>query len=225
MPVGKGYDSDAQRRLFHAAISPGFRGKETGITKKDVHKRDEESRGKDLPERVRKKKRKHAMYEKIAHDLGKVAAARKLAGMMGTLLRYGGPAAAGYYLAGPGYRTEGALGGLAAGYMLGGPAGRFALQRLHPEITKATETAVAGGAVPAAARAGAMGQFSAGQLPGISREMAEQLMRKAELAGSIGVGAAGGYGAGRLLGLQNPYGLQPVFPGYGRENPYGMRPE
>jgi hypothetical protein len=53
----------------------------------------------------------------------------------------------------------------------------------------------------------------------------KQLALGEQWVGPIGLGAAGGYGAGRLLGLQNPYGLQPVFPGYGRENPYGMRPE
>ena len=154
-----------------------------------------------------------ASHEKIAYDLGYAHAMEKLAGgMMHSLLRYGGPAAAGYYLAGPGYRTEGALGGLVAGGLLGGGAGRMALQRMHPEITKATEGMIAKKMAPRAARSSAMGQFMGGELPGVSAEQATALARKAELAGSIGVGAAGGYGAGRLLGLQNPYGLQPVFP-------------
>lgn len=160
-----------------------------------------------LPER--KKKEKNAMNVKTARALGRLHAldqafgkeAAPLEPLLMSALRLGAPGAAGYYLAGPGYRTEGLLGGLLAGHMLGPAAARYLTRKVGPGLTAAAEK----GAPELAAAAG--------------KGLGEKWL------GPVGMGAAGGYGAGRLLGLQNPYGLQPVFPGYGRENPYGMRPE
>ena len=48
------FKSEAQRRFFHAATEPGFRG-DADITKKDVRKWEKETpEGKKLPERVKK---------------------------------------------------------------------------------------------------------------------------------------------------------------------------
>ena len=50
MPIGKGYDSDAQRRWAHT---------KTGISalgKASVSTRDKESKGKNLPEKAKPKK-------------------------------------------------------------------------------------------------------------------------------------------------------------------------
>lgn len=46
------YKSDAQRKFFHSAGA-----KKAGITSKDVKKWDKESKGMDLPERVKPKKK------------------------------------------------------------------------------------------------------------------------------------------------------------------------
>ena len=220
MPIGKGYDSDAQRRFFHAATSPGFRGEETDITKKDVRKRDIESRGKDLPERA--KKAAYALGRLRALDEAFKKEAISAEPLLKGLLRYGAPGAAGYYLAGPGYRTEGLLGGLAAGHLAGPGTARMLMGKMHPEI--AAQVGAKGG--PANWRQAVQAARS-GELAGVKDigALQKQLQLGEKWLGPIGMGAAGGYGAGRLLGLQNPYGLQPVFPGYGRENPYGMRPE
>lgn len=47
------YKSDAQRKFFHSKGA-----EKAGITKKDVKKWDKESKGKDVPEKVKKKKKK-----------------------------------------------------------------------------------------------------------------------------------------------------------------------
>jgi len=187
-------------------------------------------------------------FGKLAFDMGRIAALReggldKLAfgGMSSqvgkTLLQYGAPALGGAYLAGPGYRMEGALGGALAGRAMGKGLGRFAFSKTTPEIAKFTETAAAGAAKGGKAVAegaaptwrGVTEGVAKGAIPGkgaptVTAQM-QQLMKQYELGGRVAAGAGGGYAAGRMLGAQNPYGMQPVFAGAGKENPYGWRPE
>lgn len=221
MPIGKGYDSDKQRRFFHAAVSPGFQGKETGITKKDVQKRDVESRGKKLPEQIKKTARALGRLHALDQAFSKEAVS--LEPLLASALRYGAPGAAGYYLAGPGYRTEGAIGGMLAGHLAGPGMARLLARKMRPEL--AASVGKKGGPE---SMSQALEMVRAGKpIEGIKDigALQKQLQLGEKWIGPVGAGAAGGFGAGRLLGLQNPYGLQPVFPGYGRENPYGMRPE
>jgi len=168
---------------------------------------------KKLPEKVRKKK---ADFEKQARELGE-----KVAQWWMHALRYGGPAAAGAYLAGPGYRMEGALGGALAGHFLGKGLGEYGYLRSQPGVAKAIK-----GGVPwqQAAESIRAGRAIGGSAPAVTSQM-QQALSRAGLAGRLGMGALGGYTAGRLMGLQNPYGLQPVFPGAMQENPMGLRPE
>ncbi len=185
------FKSEAQRRFFHAATQPGFRG-DADISKKDATKWENETpKNKKLPERVKEKTSmdKTAQYQKIARHLGKLHA-MKTAGLGGMALRHGMPALAGSMLAGPGYGLEGALAGAAAGHFLA-PGALKRLAEKAPSVTKALEK-------------------DPKMISGIAKGLA---------------GAGGGYAAGRLLGARNPYGLQPVFPGLGRENPMGLRPE
>jgi len=185
-------------------------------------------------------------FSKLAFNMGRMAALRTnvekvafgaLSGQMGkSLLQYGAPAAAGAYLAGPGYRMEGALGGALAGRAMGKGLGRFAYTKASPEIAKFTETAAAGAAKGAKGVAeaapgwqGMAEGVARGAIPGkgapVVTPQMQQLMKQYELGGRVAAGAGGGYLAGRALGAQNPYGMQPVFAGAGKENPYGWRPE
>lgn len=167
---------------------------------------------KKLPEHVKDHK-KHAALQKLAFELGKRLALQQLGIGFGVpalektaveipwgwegvskALRWAlphlGPAAAGAYLAGPGYRMEGA----GAGWLAGGLGKQLA-------------------------RSWAMKHVPAGA----AEEVAKRLSQS-ELVGSLAGGAGGGYLAGRAMGSQNPYGLQPVFGGVGKENPMGLRP-
>jgi len=220
------FESEAQRRFFHAATEPGFRG-DADITKKDVKNWERETpEGKKLPERVDKK----AALAKMATDLGRMHAFEKNAGWADALIdaamRYGKywvPAAGGAYLAGPGYRTEGALEGLAAGH-LGGRAGEsIGLRGLKgaPKFFKGKPMS----AYRETARQIGAGEAVPGLVTGKGLSAAQRALQQGSLAGRFAGGAIGGYGAGRLLGAQNPYGMQPVFPGMERENPLGIRPE
>jgi len=219
------FKSEAQRKFFHAATEPGFRG-DADISKKDVKKWERETpKGKKLPEHVSKK----AAFVRMATDLGRMHAREKTAGLLDTLVNLGGryakywvPAAGGAILAGPGYHTEGALAGLLAGH-LGGRAGEaVGLRGLKgaPQFFEGK---------PLSAYRATAHQLGAGKaVPGLvnATELGktQRALRHAKLLGRITGGAAGGYGAGRLLGAQNPYGMQPVFPGMGKENPMGIRP-
>lgn len=53
------YDSNAQRRFFHANM-----GKKKGITPKVVDEYDQASKGEHLPERVGKKKKPSARHKR-----------------------------------------------------------------------------------------------------------------------------------------------------------------
>ena len=223
------FKSKAQQRFMFAAESPGFRG-EADIPKGTARRWAHETPNiKKLPE---KKKEKNAMDAKTARALGHLRALDEAFGKeaalgetaLRALLRYGAPGAAGYYLAGPGYRTEGLVGGLAAGHLAGPGLARMAMGKMNPEVAAAIASKAKG--APGNWREAAQ-MVRAGTLPGAKDigALQKQLRMGEKWLGPIGLGAAGGYGAGRMLGLQNPYGLQPVFPGYGRENPYGMRPE
>ena len=52
MPIGQGYVSDRQRRFFHTDTA-----KAAGITQGSIDRRDQESKGKKLPEIAPKKKK------------------------------------------------------------------------------------------------------------------------------------------------------------------------
>ena len=60
MPIGQGYVSDRQRRFFHTDTA-----KRAGITQESIDRRDQESKGKKLPEIAPKKKtrRPNANYQ------------------------------------------------------------------------------------------------------------------------------------------------------------------
>jgi len=127
-----------------------------------------------------------------------------------------GPAAAGAYLAGPGYRLEGAAGGALAGHTLGRGMGlRYGLKQV-PEAAKLLE----GGGV----RAEELLRNWKTYMPKLEAKQLMEIQRARDISAAL-AGAGGGYATGRLLGLQNPYGLQPVFAGAGKENPLGVRPE
>ena len=91
------FKSEAQRRFFHAATRPGFRG-DADITEEDVEKWESETpKGKDLPERVKKKDKKKgekmtkkSMLIKMAADLGRMHALEKNAGWLDRLIDIGG---------------------------------------------------------------------------------------------------------------------------------------
>lgn len=162
---------------------------------------------KRLPEKVRKKE---SQFEEMAREVGRLAKVAYVktgdwTNLMLRMLPYVGPAVLGAYFAGPGYRVEGGLAGLGAG-ALGKSVGRAVAAQNIPEAAKLME---AGSKAPQA-------------LAGLPSEAAKTLQNY-ELAGRLIGGAGGGFGVGRILGAQNPYGLQPVFPGLGKENPLGLR--
>lgn len=242
------FKSEAQRRFFHAATQPGFRG-DADISKKDVKKWEEETpKGKKLPERVGKKDKKKgkkmtkkSMLIKMATDLGRMHAIEKNAGLLDQLISgatkhvgWWAPAAGGAILAGPGYRGEGALAGLLAGRLGARAAKAYGLRGLKggakffehpgaPAYHEAARQIGRGEAVrildPSTQKAVAT-LVEEGGLPA-----AQRMLRHYGQGGAVGGGLLGGYAAGRLLGAQNPYGMQPVFPGLERENPMGIRPE
>ena len=220
------FKSEAQRRFFHAATQPGFRG-DADITKKDVKKWEKETpKGKKLPERAKKK----ASYAKLAFKLGRRYALEKNAGLLDPLISIGGrtlgwwaPAAAGAILAGPGYREEGALSGLVAG-RLGLRAGRLLGARSLKGGTEFFKGKPLSAYSDVARRIGG-GEAIHGLVEAKELPAAQRLIQRYGIGGAISEGALGGYAAGRLLGAQNPYGMQPVFPGWNKENPMGIRPE
>jgi len=216
------FKSEAQRRFFHAAVQPGFRG-DADISKKDVAKWERETpKGKKLPEKK--------AYAKVASDLGRMHAIEKSAGWLDRFIDVAGrhagwwaPAAGGAVLAGPGYREEGALAGLLAG-RLGARGGQALSLRGLKDAPKFFEGKPISAYRDIARRVGA-GEAVPGLIAAESVPAAQRALRQAGLLGAVGGGAAGGYAAGRLLGAQNPYGMQPVFPGLGKENPMGIRPQ
>lgn len=126
------FKSEAQRRFFHAATEPGFRG-DADITKKDVKKWEKETpEGKELPERVKK------AHLRLAFTLGRRQAfeeATKEAGLesgvaslLGRTAPLWAPAVAGGVVAGPEHRLEGSLAGLGLG-ILGKRIGLAGLRR------------------------------------------------------------------------------------------------
>ena len=226
------FKSEAQRRFFHAATEPGFRG-DADISKKDVAKWEKETpKNKELPERVSKRKKKmakNAHFQKMAADLGRMHALEKRGGLLDSAITAAGrhagwwaPAAGGAILAGPGYREEGALAGLLAG-RLGLRAGRMAGAGGLKGGAKYFKGAPLS-KYREAARSVGQGEAVKGLVTAKELPAAQQALQQAGLLGGVAGGALGGYGAGRLLGAQNPYGMQPVFPGLGKENPMGMRP-
>lgn len=201
------FKSKAQQRFMFAAEDRG------DISKGTASRWAKETPNmKKLPER-----KKHAdVFRKLAVEFGRLSALRdhgaeKTAGVWSQLARYGAPGLAGSYLAGPGYRGEGFLGGMVAGKMLGPGLAQWSGKQL--------------GKVPGVAEAAAK-RIGKG---GINPQELQKAVQNAGLAGEVAAGAGGGLAAGRMLGLQNPYGLQPVFPGMpqeGRpENVMGMRPQ
>jgi len=176
---------------------------------------------KGAPEKVQKKK----AFVEMARELGRAVAQEKTAGFWDTIISKAistapiwAPAAAGSYLAGPGYRLEGAAAGAAAGG-LGKALGRAAGVKSMEGVAKGLE-----GQGYGAYRRMAE-QIGKGVIPAGAPEHAKQTLKHWGTGGSILAGGAGGLTAGRLLGAQNPYGLQPVFPGLERENPLGIRPQ
>jgi hypothetical protein len=179
---------------------------------------------KSLPEKVKDHEKK-SFYVKMAYNMGQLRAMEKVAispravaaaaraAKAGTkaapaslsvlegfgpfarsMMRYGGPAALGAYLAGPGYRGEGAMLGLTGA-------------ALSPGILRTLGE-----------RASRGGEWSKSILGSGHPE-------NVNLATRLIAGGGAGYLGGRMLGAQNPYGMQPVFQGAGKENPMGLRPE
>jgi len=210
------FKSKRQQRFMFAAEDRGDMPK--GTARRWAH---ETPNLKKLPEKAKEKK----AFAVIARELGQQAALEKRAGLADWLISQGiktapfwAPAAAGAYLAGPGYRGEGALvGGLAGG--LGRGIGKaMGVKSIEP-LAKQVE-----GKGYEAARAMAR-RIGSGEAVEGAPAHAKKLLQHWGLGGSVAGGAAGGLAAGRLLGAQNPYGMQPVFPGLGRENPLGVRPQ
>lgn len=226
------FKSKAQQRFMFAAEDRGDVPK--GTARRWAHHTPDI---KKLPEH-KKHEKKAELLRKLAFDLGKCYALATIraeflnaplektaipipANLGEAFWKYLpilGPAAAGAYLAGPGYRLEGAAGGALAGHTLGRGAGlRMGLKQI-PEAAKLLEGGGRPEQILRMLRSGAEG----------APKVTVQQLAELERAGGIGaaaMGAGGGYATGRLLGLQNPYGLQPVFAGAGRENPLGVRPE
>lgn len=217
------FKSKSQQRFMFAAEARGDLPK--GTARRWAHETPNIRR---LPERVKKSKKEACA--RLAAELGRRHLLEKNAGLADSLINFGSrtfhwwaPAAAGAFLAGPGYRQEGALAGLIAS-RLGLRAGRMAgLSSLKggakflegkplSRYADIAERITSGKTIP--------GFVSAKQLP-----EAQKLLSHYGLGGAIAGGAAGGFAAGRLLGAQNPYGMQPVFPGWGKENPMGIRPQ
>jgi len=186
---------------------------------------------KKLPQHA-KKKDGPAMLRKMAFDLGKLYALETLyaqlnppmektsnvpQGLVDTFMKYlptVGPTLAGAYLAGPGYRGEGALAGFAAGH-LGKAVGRHVGVGRNPDLAR-MRSSLNPDQIMSGLRQRSTGFEHFG--PEVLKHMEHP-----ELIGGLVGGASGGYAAGRLLGAQNPYGLQPVFGGAGKENPMGIR--
>lgn len=217
------FKSKSQQRFMFAAEERGDVPK--GTARRWAH---ETPNIKRLPER--KKKSKKEACARLAAELGRRHLLEKNAGLLDSLINVGGrtigwwaPAAGGAILAGPGYREEGALAGLLAG-RLGLRAGRMMGARSLKGGTKFFEGKPLSEYSDVARRIGG-GEAVRGLVGAKELPAAQKLIQQYGLGGAVGGGALGGYAAGRLLGAQNPYGMQPVFPGWGKENPMGIRPE
>ncbi len=173
---------------------------------------------------------KSITFAKMAAALGRQYATEKHAGLLDTAISAAGkhvnwwaPAVAGAVLAGPGYRTEGALAGGLAG-RLGLRAGRMAGAKSLKGADKFFKGKGLAEHAEAAKQIG-RGEAVQGLVKSKGIPDAQRVLNQWGTGGALAGGAGVGYGAGRLLGAQNPYGMQPVFPGLGKENPMGIRPQ
>lgn len=185
-----------------------------------------------LPERT-KKRDKMATLRKLAFSLGKVLALNALreqfspplekisglppgaAEMLMHYLPYVAGPATGAYLAGPGYRLEGGLAGFGAAHLAKNVARGMGVKK-NPALSKYLESGYTPEQIMSGLHSGAEG------FKGVDPSVLKGL-KSYELGGTFLGGGAGGLATGRLMGAQNPYGLQPVFSGVGKENPTGQR--
>jgi hypothetical protein len=221
------FKSKAQQRFMFAAED---RGKMPQGTAKRWA--DHTPSIKKLPEYT-KKKDKTTMLRKMAFDLGKVLALNALreqfdpplaktaglppgaADMFMHYLPYVGGPAVGAYLAGPGYRLEGGLAGFGAAHVAKNIARGMGAKK-NPALSKYLEAGHTPEQIMTGLHSGAEG------FKGLDPSILKNL-NNYELGGALLGGGAGGLATGRLMGAQNPYGLQPVFSGVGKENPTGQR--
>lgn len=223
------FKSKAQQRFMFAAEDRGDLPE--GTAKRWA---DHTPSFKKLPEKVHKRD-KTAEFRKAAFELGKAYAIAALRAQLESssaktaafptsvmeLVQHYGPYVAGplvgTYLAGPGYRAEGALAGLGGAYL----AKHFArgmVSKQSPELKKLMDS----GWTPAEIARGLRHGDSAFS----NMKNAPELLKRMQLheAGAAALGGgAGGLVMGRALGAQNPYGMAPVFPGLEKSNPEGLR--
>lgn len=217
------FKSKAQQRFMFAAEGRGDIPKGTA------------KRWADHTPNIKKLPEKKAEFQKAAFELGKAYAIAGLyaqmgietektaalpPGIMDKVWRYApyvaGPLM-GTYLAGPGYRVEGAALGF-GGAHLAKMVGREMAAKQSPELKKLMEAGWKPSEIAHGLRTGDSALKSLPNAPELLKHMQQYETGAAALGGGVG-----GFGIGRLLGAQNPYGMAPVFPGLEKSNPEGLR--